>query len=164
MRLEQVVSDLVDRVSRLEALAPRSLDAVLESDDEPPPAGQVVYSGTGPWQGRAVVWQMTRTWDDVVHTDPEPAARVLAALASPVRLRIIGSLVAGPATTSELAERVVGGTSGQLFHHLKELLAVGVVHQPRRGVYALRPQHAVPLLAVLSATLDVAPAESSATP
>ncbi len=161
MDLERVVAELVDRVTQLEERGPRRLESVLDSDLEAPPAGEVIYSGLGPWQDRAVVWQMRRTWHDVVSSDPDSASRVLGALASPVRFRIVTALVAGSATTSELAEAIGEGTSGQLFHHLKELLAVGVVHQPRRGVYALRPQHAVPLLALLSASIDLAASDGS---
>ena len=106
---------------------------------------------------------MERTWHDVLATDPGDLVGVLAALASPVRLRIVAALFEGPAGTAALAERVEAGTSGQLFHHLKDLLATGLVHQPQRGTYALRPQHALPLLAVLSAAFDLAsPAGSSA--
>lgn len=83
------------------------------------------------------------------------------ALSSPARLRIVGALVAGEASTGDLAARLADGTTGQLFHHVKELLAAGLVHQPRRGVYALRPQHAVPLLAVLSAAIDLSAGAST---
>ena len=155
MDLERAVLELAERVARLEAGRHRPLDSVLDPDVETPPDGEVVYSGLGPWDDHAVAWQMRRTWDDVLATDTEHAARVLAALASPARLRIVGALVAGPASTGELADRLADGTTGQLFHHLKGLLAAGLVHQPRRGLYALRPQHAVPLLVVLSASFDL---------
>lgn len=154
--IEDVVAGLVERVARLEAREPRPLTAVLDSALEPPEQGHIVYSGLGPWADHAVAWQMDRTWDEVLDHEPDGIARTFSALASPVRIRICGALARGPATTAALGERVDAGTSGQLFHHLKDLLAAGLVHQPRRGVYALRAQHVLPILAALSAAIDLA--------
>ena len=162
-KIDEVVAGLVERVARLEAREPQPLQAVLDRTLEPPERGRVVYSGLGPWADHAVAWQMERTWDDVVDREPEGIARTFAALSSPVRVRIIGALVQGPATTASLAERIDAGTSGQLFHHLKDLLGAGLVHQPRRGVYALRAQHVLPILAALSAAMDLAPAPETST-
>ena len=49
----------------------------------------------------------------------------------------------------EVLERM--GTSGQLYHHLRELEATGWLHSPQRGVYALRPERIVALMAMLTA-------------
>lgn len=162
--LAQVVAELADRVARLEARQAQPVQTVLDGDVEPPEHGRVVYSGVGPWQGRSVVWQMERTWADITGHEPSGVVRVLAALASPVRVRIIAALLGGPASTGDLTDRVEAGTSGQLFHHLKELLSAGLVHQPQRGTYALRPQHVLPILAALSAAMDLAPASEASAP
>jgi DNA-binding transcriptional ArsR family regulator len=154
-KLSDLVSDLTERVARLEDAVPTPVSAVVDSRVPVATEGRVGYSGTGPWEDQSVAWQMERHWDDVVDQAPEQAHRVLSALANPTRLRIVGVLVAGAASTADLSERVEVGTTGQLFHHLKDLLAAGVVYQPQRGVYALRPQHVVPLLAVLSAAVDL---------
>lgn len=165
-KIEELVADLAARVARLEAREPQPpqpLQTVLDRNLEPPEQGRVVYSGLGPWADHAVVWQMERAWDDIVDHEPESIARTFAALSSPVRVRIIGALVDGPAPTAALAERIDAGTSGQLFHHLRDLLAAGLVHQPQRGVYALRAQHVLPLLATMSAAMDLAaPSERGA--
>lgn len=156
--LEEVVAGLAERVTRLEARERQPLKAVLTRELEPPERGRIVYSGLGPWDGQSVVWQMDRAWDEVIDQEPDGIAGVFSALSSPVRIRIMGALLGGPATTAALTERVDVGTSGQLFHHLKDLLATGLVHQPRRGVYALRAQHVLPVLAALSAAMDLSPA------
>jgi DNA-binding transcriptional ArsR family regulator len=161
--IDDLVADLAARVARLEAREPQPLKTVLDRTLEPPEQGRVVYSGLGPWADHAVVWQMERPWNEVVEHEQESIARTFAALSSPVRVRIIGALVDGPASTAGLAERIDAGTSGQLFHHLRDLLAAGLVHQPQRGVYALRAQHVLPLLAAMSAAMDLAaPSETSA--
>jgi DNA-binding transcriptional ArsR family regulator len=162
--LKQTVAELLERVARLESRHSPPGHPVMEEGDAPPGEGRVVYSGKGPWKGRSVVWQMERPWDEVTGQDPAAVAGVLSALGNPVRVRILTTLVQGPASTGDLGERVAEGTSGQLFHHLKELLACGVVHQPQRGTYALRPQHVLPLLAVLSAAMDLAATVDGASP
>lgn len=117
--------------------------------------GTVTYSGSGPWGDSTVAWNVTRRWPDLTTSPFEGPARVLATLAHPNRLRIVAELVGGETTTAELVARLGFATTGQLFHHLKELLAVGIVHQPRRGAYALRAQHVVALLAVISTATDL---------
>lgn len=154
------VAELAERVARLESerehgrlrgpIAPIDLVGVPSSE------GQVTYGGNGPWDGRNVAWQVERSWADVVPLAGEQVARVLSALASGVRLRVVGELTAGTLTTGELAERLGQASSGQLFHHLRELLAAGIIHQPGRGTYALLPQQVVPMLALLSAAADLA--------
>lgn len=136
------------RVDRLEGKASPTIP--IKSDDP-----HVAYSGTGPWQGGAVVWQIVRGWTDVLTETGERSAALFTALASPSRLRIVTALTAGEVTTAELARRLGQPSTGQLFHHLKELLAAGVIYQPVRGTYAIRREHAVPLLTILCAALDV---------
>lgn len=165
--LAGLVEKLAERVARLEGagrppmhadtqLADRLVTELLGTGDEVSQEATVVYAGSGPWQGRAVVWQMARHWDDVLAIPEETIARVLSALANDTRIRIVAELLRGPVGTGELAERLDQPSTGQLFHHLKELLAAGVIHQPVRGAYAIRTQHAVPILAVLSAAADLA--------
>jgi len=155
--LDDIVAELVERVARLEGRERQPLKSMLTGELEPPEHGRVVYSGMGPWQGRSVVWQMERSWGDIVDHDPSGAVRALSALANPTRVRIVAALIDGPASTGELTHRVDAGTSGQLFHHVKELLSAGLVHQPKRGTYALRAQHVLPILAALSAAMDLSP-------
>jgi DNA-binding transcriptional ArsR family regulator len=162
-----VVAELAERVERLEALAPddarsaprrrgrRARGAPDGADVDDPAAATVVYAGTGPWEDGAVTRRLGRRWDDVLAGATGTAA-VLAALGNGTRLRIVVELLQGPVGTGDLAARLDWASSGQLFHHLRELLAAGVVHQPARGTYAIPRQHVVPLLALLSAAIDVA--------
>jgi len=115
----------------------------------------VAYTGSGEWNGNPLVWRMAHSWDAVRTLAGDSAARVLGALASGLRLRIVAALLERPCTTAELVERLEQPSSGQLFHHLRELLAAGVVHQPVRGTYAVRRQDVVPLLTLLAAAIDV---------
>ena len=161
--LARVVAELAERVERLERSGPdvrakpvrrarRALGELANADDD---AATVVYSGAGPWEDGAVAWRLGRDWDEVLAGATGTAA-VFAALGNGTRLRIVAELLRGPVATGDLAARLDWASSGQLFHHLRELLAAGVVYQPVRGTYAIRRQHVVPLLAVLSAAIDIA--------
>lgn len=166
--LAGTVEQLAERVARLEGAERPRQDAGTElgerlgralavgADGDAVEAATVVYGGAGPWQGRTVAWQMVRDWEDVLSASGDAVATVLSALANGTRIRIVAELLRGPVATGELAERLEQPSSGQLFHHLKGLLAAGVIHQPVRGTYAIRTQHAVPILAVLSAATDLA--------
>ena len=166
MDLGARIEELTERVARLEASRPSPpqrdtslvqelLGALEGSGTDDPGRPAVVYAGAGPWEDGTVAWQIVRRWDEVRESSGEATARVLNALASRTRLRIMAFLLDGPASTGELAKGLDQPSSGQLFHHLKELMAAGVIHQPVRGTYAVSRDHAVPLLAVLSAAADL---------
>jgi len=148
--LARALAELTDRVARLES-KPRA--------PVPPPGLEgesfVTYSGSGPWGQGTVSWQIIRDWTAVLGRAPQIAAGLFSALSNPSRLRIVAELVGGETTTAELAKRLDQPSTGQLFHHLKELLAAGVIHQPVRGTYAVRKEHVVPLLTLLCAAIDV---------
>ena len=67
------------------------------------------------------------------------------------RLVLAQLLLQGMGAVADLAAQPGMGTSGQLYHHLRELEATGWLHSPQRGVYALRPERIVALMAVLTA-------------
>jgi hypothetical protein len=148
--LAQQVAELARRLDRLEGNknAPAFPAAVADES-------HVTYSGTGPWCGGEVRWQIIRGWGNVLAETDGRSAALFSSLSSPSRLRIVGTLMSGQMTTSELARRLDQPSTGQLFHHLKELLAAGVIHQPVRGTYAIRAEHAVPLMAMMCAALDL---------
>ncbi len=153
---------LEERIARLEAAADASqvagqasARAAFPFDLGDGPDAVVAYSGRSARDAEPLAWQMRRTWEDVIDGAGEGTASVLSALASGPRLRIVAELARGPVSTGDLAERLDQPSTGQLFHHLKELLAASVVHQPQRGVYAIRKQHLVPVLVILSAAADL---------
>lgn len=166
--LTDVVEELVERVSRLEgartpsghadaALVQELLKGSSSGDADGTATASVVYAGAGPWEDGTVAWQIGRSWEEVTSAPDESVARVLSALANGTRVRILVELLRGPVSTGELADRLDQPSSGQLFHHLKDLIAAGLIHQPVRGTYAIRRHHVVPLLAVLSAATDLTP-------
>lgn len=158
-RLEAAAEAVSNRMSQEKSSGPgmpaRTTEFPFDFGDEPDAV--VAYGGRNALEGPPLAWQMRRTWEEVIDGAGEGVASVLSALASPPRLRMVTELARGPLSTSDLAERLDQPSTGQLFHHLKELLAAGIVHQPQRGVYTIRKQHLVPVLAILSAASDLTP-------
>jgi len=169
---EERLADLERRLTRLEtASAERAADraGVAPSTEEASPgplwaleglrarsgsAGAVLVTGTTPLPtGGRAEWQEGHPASDVVDDDWEPTAPVLAALGHPVRLRLLRAVLHGTTTAAELTALPGVGTSGQTYHHLRQLTAAGWL-QPAvgaaRGAHEVPLPRVVPLLAVLA--------------
>ncbi|MFE9771034.1 ArsR/SmtB family transcription factor [Streptomyces sp. NPDC005931] len=163
MDFEERVADLERRLAALEAGrrgAPRidegdfwALEglkdrlAELGADD-----GGVLFTGAVRLPtGERYEWQYGTTTRELLGDDWPAAAEALAALGHPVRLRLLREIVGGRRTAAELAELDGVGTTGQIYHHLRQLTGTGWLHTTGRGRYEVPPGRAVPLLVVLSA-------------
>lgn len=120
--------------------------------------GSVLFAGVvrAPGAGQ-VVWQEERPVPAVLRAGWDDAAGVLAALGHPIRLEIVRRLLGGASTTGELAGIPALGTSGQLYHHLRELQGAGLVVQRRRNHYAVPPERVIPCLTMVAAALSGEP-------
>jgi DNA-binding transcriptional ArsR family regulator len=158
--LAAALAELRDRVAALEERPPPAARGVaaaeLASALGATESGVVAYAGVGPRAEGEIAWQMARSWPDVLAADRSRSTRALAALGSRARLDLLAELLAGPVGRQELLERVDQSSAGQLSHHLRELLAAGLVEQPRRGVYQVPIHRVVPLLTLLCCAIDLA--------
>ncbi|MFV2017035.1 ArsR/SmtB family transcription factor [Micromonospora sp. LOL_023] len=166
--LEQLVQTLVER---LDTVAPTTTTAATTSsaDTSPDPDGNpfwaldglkaqvgetpgaVLYTGTVTLPtGEHYDWQYGHTVADLLDADWSGYAGTLTALAHPVRLLLVRHILHGARTTAELAEIDGLGTTGQLYHHLRQLVSAGWLRSSARGQYAVPPERVVPLLIVLS--------------
>ncbi|HEX8507881.1 MAG TPA: winged helix-turn-helix domain-containing protein [Propionibacteriaceae bacterium] len=116
------------------------------------PAGAVIFAGTASVGKGEVAWQWGAESDRLLEQDWESAAPILDALSHPVRLRLLQRVLNGVATTAELSEDATLGTTGQLHHHLRALVAAGWLQSTGRGRWAVTPQRVIPLLVVVAAT------------
>jgi DNA-binding transcriptional ArsR family regulator len=115
------------------------------------PADAVVFGGTANAPEGPIAWQWAVPTDQLREQDWEPAAGVLDALSHPVRLRLLQRVLNGTATTAELAEDETLGTTGQLHHHLRALVAAGWLTSTGRGRWSIPGQRVIPLLVVIVA-------------
>ncbi|MGH3794714.1 MAG: ArsR/SmtB family transcription factor [Pseudonocardiaceae bacterium] len=161
--------DLADRLDRLEERV-----AALESG--PPPArapgtgplwalealkvrvgepGAVLFTGSVTLPGpRHYDWQQGSEIGQLLDSDWAVAADHLGALGHPVRLALLKAVLGGMTTAAELAETAGLGTSGQLYHHLRHLVAVGWLRSTGRGQYEVPAGRVVALLVVITAGLS----------
>lgn len=119
------------------------------ADDEP--NGGVLFAGsvrlpTDEHYG----WQATFTTGDLIEDDWAETAECLAALGNPVRLRLLREIIGGRRTAAELVGLEGVGTSGQVYHHLRQLAAVGWLHTAGRGRFEVPAARLVPLLIALA--------------
>ncbi|ANP71417.1 ArsR/SmtB family transcription factor [Cryobacterium arcticum] len=136
----RAVSDVFWALNGLKAMAPAP-GAVLYT-------GNVTLPGGGP-----VDWQYALTTDEILARDwSRPASTsALAALGHPVRLRLLQAIATGTVAVAELAALEGVGTTGQVYHHVNQLIAAGWVYSPSRGHYGIPPERVVPLLTVILA-------------
>ncbi|GAB7190430.1 helix-turn-helix domain-containing protein [Kineococcus sp. NUM-3379] len=110
---------------------------------------QVLFTGAVELPtGESYLWQETVVTADVLGADLTATAPALSALAHPVRLGLLAKVLAGQRTVPELSEGL--GTSGQLYHHLRQLVAAGWLEASARGSYAVPAARVVPLLTLLA--------------
>jgi DNA-binding transcriptional ArsR family regulator len=117
-----------------------------------PEGGAVLYLGTLELPvGGAVQWQYGISAKELFEQDWSEQAHRLAALGHPIRLQILQAVLHGDTTVAQLVEKLDAGTSGQIYHHLKELTSSGWLASSRRGAHEVPSTRIVPLMAILTA-------------
>ena len=117
------------------------------------PEGAIIFGGTLAGARGELAWQWGVGTDQLCEQDWSPAAARLDALSHPVRLGLLQRVLNGTGGTAELADDPSLGTTGQLHHHLRALVAGGWLVSVGRAQWAVPPPRVVPLLAVLAASL-----------
>jgi hypothetical protein len=160
------LDDLRDRVAALErrlteaSVGPGSADdfwALSElrarlTDDESTTEGAVLLVGSLRLPtGEPVSWQQGAGTAGLLEQDWSERVAAFAALGSPVRIELLRHVLAGTRSTAELAGLESLGTTGQLHHHLRQLLAAGWLRQSGRGAYEVPAARVVPLLVCIAA-------------
>ncbi|MEU3895863.1 helix-turn-helix domain-containing protein [Streptomyces sp. NPDC045251] len=157
------MTDLERRLAALEAAdrpAPRlqegdfwALEGLKEQLTEVgAEAGGVLFTGSVRLpSGEQYGWQHGALTDGLMDADWAESADAFAALGHPVRLRLLREILGGRRTAAELAELAEVGTTGQIYHHLRQLTGAGWLHTTGRGRHEVPPGRVVPLLVALSA-------------
>ena len=181
--LEEQVAVLRIRLTTLEeqmsaavsAGAPRTLfqakAAVSPKDREAPASqegtiqGTLSYAGTIQLAGQPFRFQQTLVAQSLFEASPELLVMIFAALASPHRVIILRTLCEKPCTAQQLQEVLGMGSAGQLYHHLKELMAAGLITQRERSsAYTIEPAKVIPICAALMVAFSLATFPVGASP
>lgn len=159
--LEQRLERLEKRVAELEQKNQVKASATIEEDDfwalnkleKDYPEGALLFAGHMRLPaGGQLVWQAGEDIPTLLNTDWSEAAPALAALGHPLRLNILRAVLDGQQTTQELQEQPDLSGAGKLYHHLRELQAVGWLTTLGRGRYSIASEKVIPLLIILQAT------------
>ncbi|WP_336324118.1 winged helix-turn-helix domain-containing protein [Streptomyces lavendofoliae] len=100
--------------------------------------------------GERYEWQYGVLAQEQIGGDWTEAAESFAALGHPVRLRLLREILGGRRTAAELAALEEIGTTGQIYHHLRQLTGAGWLHTTGRGRHEVPPGRVVPLLVALA--------------
>lgn len=126
--------------------------------------GAVAYAGAVQFGEREYLWIREHPLPEIARVEADRVAPLLAALGHPARLVLLRALLAQARTSRELQAILGVSSPGQLYHHLKELLAAGVVVQTRRSRYEVAARRVVPVLATLAAAADMIDGSATAPP
>jgi len=149
------------RYWQLEGLRARAATPSRQSGGRGRPVGggRIGFAGlvdTG--DGRHYEWQGEQPVASMLDQDWGAFASGFAALGHRVRLELLRALLRGTHEVGRL-QRLPGlGTSGQLYHHLRQLQAAGWIRQLQRNHYVVVPDRIVAVLVMLTtASLPEAP-------
>ena len=119
--------------------------------------GTLSYTGTIQLAGRPFRFQQRLPAQSLFEVAPEVLSQIFAAFSIPHRVIILRTLCERSCTAQQLQEVLGMGSSGQLYHHLKELLATGLITQRERSsVYTIDPPKVIPICAALMVAFSLA--------
>lgn len=116
---------------------------------EPAPGAVMIVGDVELPRGVVARWQEGARTADLLDDDWHTVADTLAALGHPVRIRLLREILRGTATARELVELDGMGTSGQVYHHLRLLVAAGWLRVRGGGTYEVPPERVVPLMTIM---------------
>lgn len=112
----------------------------------------VAYAGSLRVDDGPVRWQLTHDTGQLLDQDWTALAPALSALGHPARLRILQLVARGEAATAaDLADTSGLGSTGQIYHHLRQLTGAGWLRATTKGRHEVPAERLVPMLVILGA-------------
>jgi DNA-binding transcriptional ArsR family regulator len=171
-RLEAQMAAVLARLDALSAtpvtpvtpvtLAQRALPQLPDAGADATAEGEFLFSGSIQLGAQPYRMLVRGNLSEAPEDEPEVVARVFAALGSPFRVRLLRALLEGPRTSQELQAELAVGPVGQLYHHLKELLAAGLIVQRKRSLYAIREEIVMPVCMAFAVAPRLASSQGTA--
>lgn len=128
-------------------------------------SGLVTYMGVFSSGGRQANWIKNEVnADDLLRAvEDRTPERVLACVGSNERLNILIALLKKPMTVAEIVKKCGFGSTGQAYHHMKPLLAAGIIAEGEegagKGVYVVRFDKVRGIIMLLAGICELATAE-----
>jgi DNA-binding transcriptional ArsR family regulator len=122
-------------------------------------SGALAYTGTfcsGAGEvTRQSVWVSALRADDLLGlNDNRMVEKVLDSVGNAQRLRILLALLKTPQTVAQLVDNLGANTTGQIYHHLKPLIAADLLKE-EKGVYSVIPYRVQGILMLLAGVWDL---------
>ncbi len=122
-------------------------------------SGLVTYLGVYNSGGRQSNWIRNTVSADMLLSLIESgmAGKVLACIGNATRLTILLEILRGPRTVAALVEKCGLGSTGQVYHHMKPLLAADIVveDEKQKGVYIIQPHKVQGIIMLLAGISDM---------
>jgi len=135
------------------------MDELCWLADEGGMTGMVTYMGVFASGGRQSNWiQNEISTDGLLRlADNKTAEKVLACVSSHDRLNLLLSLLKQPQSVAKLVENGQYSSTGQVYHHLKPLLAANLVaeSESERGAYYVVPHRVQGIVMILAGIGDL---------
>lgn len=159
-------TEKLERIHVMKGMHPDSrlselMEELCYKTEEKNGSGLVSYLGVYNSGGRQSNWirNTVPTEDLLSLIESGIASKVLACIGNSNRLAILLEILRGPKTVASLVEKCGFGSTGQVYHHMKPLLAADIVveDEKQKGVYVIQPhkvQGVIMLLAGISDMVD----------
>lgn len=122
-------------------------------------SGFVTYLGLHNSGGRQSNWiRNSVPTDDLLSLiESGVANKVLACIGNSNRLAMLLEILRGPKTVASLVEKCGFGSTGQVYHHLKPLLAADIVveDEHQKGFYIIQPHKVQGIIMLLAGISDM---------
>jgi DNA gyrase subunit B len=136
------------------------MDSLCEITDKENRTGSITYLGVFTSGGRQSNWIQNSLDTDglLALIENKSAATVLQCIGNNDRLTLLLALLRTPMTVASIVEKCGFNTTGQVYHHLKPLIAADLVFevdQAERGVYAVKPHRVQGIIMLLAGISDL---------
>lgn len=139
----------------------RVLDRLENSCGESGSSGRAAYAGVFSSGGRQSTWVREDVdADDLLSLiEGGEAEKVLRCIGNRDRLRMLLAILKKPMTVARLVDEGGYNSTGQVYHHLKPLIAADLVAEDDenegRGVYVIQPQRVQGIIMLLAGISDM---------
>lgn len=143
---DPVLMSLLDRIENI---------CELEGD-----TGRVTYLGVFSSGGRQSTWiQHEVSTDELLRfIENRTAEKVLDCIGNNDRLNILLALLKEPMTVAALVEKYSYNSTGQVYHHLKPLIAANLITEDKnaaKGTYIVQPHKVQGIIMLLAGIHDI---------
>ena len=153
----------LERVEVMQGMHPDSrlseqMEELCYKTEEKGESGLITYLGVYNSGGRQSNWIRHQvSADDLLSLiENGMAGKVLACIGSQQRLGMLLEILRGPKTVADLVEKCGFGSTGQVYHHLKPLLAADIIAEDgKKGVYVVQPHKVQGIIMLLAGISDM---------